>query len=296
MKTFVLSIIFVVMCMLVNAQVPESFNYQAIPRNGSGGTYPEQAMSVQISILTGSPSDSTFYTETFSTTTTSLGLLNLHIGQGTPVSGTFSSIKWDSCSFYLKVEIDPAGGTNYVDMGITQLLSVPYALNAKTAETLTDKNAVEGNLITYDGTNWVAKNALTNNSGGNQSQNNMQPYLVLNYCIALVGIFPSRNAMEPFIGEIQLFGFNFPPRGFASCDGQLLPINQNSALFALLGITYGGDGRTTFGLPDLRGRVPIHYGNGPGLTNRPIGQKSGTEYNTMTISQMPSHSHTIIYQ
>ena len=82
---------------------------------------------------------------------------------------------------------------------------------------------------------------------------------------------------EPFIGQIMPVGFNFAVRGFALCNGQLLPISQNEALFSLLGTIYGGDGRTTFGLPDLRGRVPMHFGNGPGLTNRVIGQKGGEE-------------------
>lgn len=97
---------------------------------------------------------------------------------------------------------------------------------------------------------------------------------------------------SPFIGQIQPFGFNFPPRGWATCDGQLLPISQNTALFALLGTTYGGDGRTTFALPDLRGRVPIHMGNGPGLSSYTIGQKSGVETVTLTVPQLPSHNHT----
>ena len=82
---------------------------------------------------------------------------------------------------------------------------------------------------------------------------------------------------EPFIGEIIMFGGNFAPRGWALCDGQLLAINQNSALFSILGTTYGGNGRTTFGLPDLRGRVPMHEGTGPGLSNRPLGAKGGSE-------------------
>ena len=81
--------------------------------------------------------------------------------------------------------------------------------------------------------------------------------------------------MEPFLGQIQLFGFNFAPRGWAFCNGQLLPISQNSALFSLLGTIYGGDGRTTFGLPDLRGRNAIHFGQGPGLPNFAIGSKGG---------------------
>ncbi len=97
---------------------------------------------------------------------------------------------------------------------------------------------------------------------------------------------------EPFIGQIQPFGFNFAPRGWALCDGQLLPISQNSALFSLLGTIYGGDGRTTVGLPDLRGRVPMHMGSGPGLTSRRIGDKSGYEAVTLTTAQMPAHDHT----
>ena len=87
--------------------------------------------------------------------------------------------------------------------------------------------------------------------------------------------------MEGMIGEIRMFGGNFAPRSWALCEGQLLPISQNSALFSILGSTYGGDGRTTFGLPDLRGRCALGNGNGPGLTDRRLGQKSGTETNTL---------------
>lgn len=96
---------------------------------------------------------------------------------------------------------------------------------------------------------------------------------------------------EPFVGEIRMFAGNFAPQGWAFCDGQLLAVSQNDALFSLLGTTYGGDGRTTFGLPDLRGRVPIHAGNGPGLSARPLGSKGGTEKETVTINQMAPHSH-----
>jgi microcystin-dependent protein len=97
---------------------------------------------------------------------------------------------------------------------------------------------------------------------------------------------------EPFIGEIKMFAGNFAPRGWATCDGQLLAIAQNTALFALLGTTYGGDGRTTFGLPDLRGRLPLHAGNGPGLTSRTQGARSGSELVSINANQMPGHGHT----
>lgn len=100
--------------------------------------------------------------------------------------------------------------------------------------------------------------------------------------------------MDPFLGQIQPYGFNFAPRGWAKCDGQLLPISQYSALFSLLGTTFGGDGRTTFGLPDLRGRSIVHIGHGPGLSTITWGEKGGRENVTLTQMNMPSHSHALI--
>jgi microcystin-dependent protein len=97
---------------------------------------------------------------------------------------------------------------------------------------------------------------------------------------------------NPFIGEIRMFGGNFAPRGWAFCNGQLLAIAQNDALFALIGTTYGGDGQTTFALPDLRGRIPVHAGQGPGLSSYQLGQQAGTETVTLTQQQMPAHTHT----
>ena len=160
---------------------------------------------------------------------------------------------------------------------------------------------------------------ISNDStGGGQSHDNMQPFLAVNYIIALVGTYPSRSRMlgeeedddaenlnesqyhrqlssDPFLGQIIMFAGNFAPRGWALCDGQLLPIAQNTALFSLIGTFYGGDGRTTFGLPDLRGRVPIHDGasQGPGLSPYQLGQKGGAEGVTLTQDQMPSHTHGI---
>ncbi|MDN3547278.1 phage tail protein [Mucilaginibacter aquaedulcis] len=97
----------------------------------------------------------------------------------------------------------------------------------------------------------------------------------------------------PILGSITLFAGNFAPRGWALCNGQILSIAQNSALFSLLGTTYGGNGTSTFALPDLRGRAPIHWGQGPGLTNRVIGEASGTENVTLLSTQMPQHSHAV---
>jgi microcystin-dependent protein len=95
----------------------------------------------------------------------------------------------------------------------------------------------------------------------------------------------------PFIGEIKMFGFNYAPRGWATCDGQTLPIEQHLSLFSLLGTTYGGDGDTTFGLPDLRGAFPTHQGQGPGRTERQLGDTGGQEQVTLSTQQMPAHDH-----
>ena len=95
----------------------------------------------------------------------------------------------------------------------------------------------------------------------------------------------------PFLGEIRTFGFNFAPRGYAMCNGQTLSISQNDALFSLLGTTYGGNGTTTFNLPDLRGRHGIHFGQGPGLGNYVEGEQAGTETVTLLSTEMPQHSH-----
>lgn len=95
-----------------------------------------------------------------------------------------------------------------------------------------------------------------------------------------------------FVGEIRTFAFGYPPRNTAQCNGQTMQIAQNQALFALIGVTYGGDGRTNFLLPDLRSRVPLHVGQGTGLSNYALGQKAGTESVTLTTQQMPQHTHT----
>ena len=96
---------------------------------------------------------------------------------------------------------------------------------------------------------------------------------------------------SPFVAEIRIFGFNFPPTGWAQCNGQLLPISQNTALFSLLGTFYGGDGKSTFALPDLQGSAPIHQGQGNGLSDYFIGQQSGAETVNLLQSEMPVHNH-----
>ncbi|HEY1473318.1 MAG TPA: tail fiber protein [Pseudolabrys sp.] len=98
---------------------------------------------------------------------------------------------------------------------------------------------------------------------------------------------------NPFVGEIRCFGFNFAPAGWAMCNGQLMSISQNTALFSILGTTYGGDGQSTFGLPNLQGQIPMHWGNGPGGFNTTIGQVQGAATVTLLSTQMPVHNHGV---
>jgi microcystin-dependent protein len=98
---------------------------------------------------------------------------------------------------------------------------------------------------------------------------------------------------DPFVAEIRIFPFNFPPKGWAWCNGQILPITQNTALFSLVGTFYGGDGKVTFGLPDLQGRAPMHHGQGPGLSLHHLGQSGGTETVTLLESEIPAHTHAL---
>ena len=99
--------------------------------------------------------------------------------------------------------------------------------------------------------------------------------------------------MDPFVAEIRILGFNFAPKGWAFCDGQLMPISQNTALFSLLGTTYGGDGKSTFALPDMQGNAPMHPGQGPGLSLHDLGETGGSETVTLLESEIPSHAHAL---
>lgn len=134
-----------------------------------------------------------------------------------------------------------------------------------------------GDVLTWDGNNWIAQQPPAIAAG-----DSMQPWLGLNYIIARVGAFPSPNAANPYLAEIVLFAGNFPPAGWAFCNGQLLPINGNQGLFSLLGTNYGGDGEVTFALPDLRSRVAMHPNpdGQAGLPASTLGEKGGSETHT----------------
>ena len=166
-----------------------------------------------------------------------------------------------------------------------------------------------------------ANGCITGSTGSSVPVPIRQPYLVMNYVIALTGIFPTHNrrrnlrasadslgtsnhtrsgeavttqTTEPYLGEIMLTSFNLAPSGWAPCDGRLLALNQNIALFSLLGTQYGGDGRVTFALPDLRGRSLVGFGQGPGLShNYNIGERGGAETVTLVSSDLPIHDHLV---
>ena len=127
--------------------------------------------------------------------------------------------------------------------------------------------------------------------GGSQPHDNMQPFLTTSFIIATV----AGATTGPIVAEVRIFAFVTPqaPAGWATCDGQLMPLSQNTALFSLLGTTYGGDGKSTFALPDLQGAIPIGAGQGPGLSERFLGEMSGTETTTLLSSEMPAHAHTV---
>jgi microcystin-dependent protein len=142
---------------------------------------------------------------------------------------------------------------------------------------------------------------MTGETGGGQPLLNMQPSLGLHYIIAIEGIFPvppdavtpAIAGVEPLLAEISLFAGDFAPRGWAFANGQQLSIAQNTALFALLGTAYGGNGVTTFALPDLRGRIPVGAGQGPGLPFWSLGQTDGQEFQTVTVDQLAPHDHIV---
>lgn len=113
------------------------------------------------------------------------------------------------------------------------------------------------------------------------------------YILLIVLFWNTISAQNPYVGQIKMFAGNYPPQGWMFCEGQLLSIAEYETLFMLIGTTYGGDGQTTFALPDLRGRVPVGMGQGVGLTAKIIGQQGGSEENVMTVNQMPAHTHMV---
>jgi len=198
-----------------------------------------------------------------------------------------------------------AGGLR-VKVGQGTNPALQLEVQAGVAPIQVDSTALVANLNAdlHDGmeaSDFATSGHAHNSTGGDLSHDNMHPYETIQCIIALSGVYPSRNdgplttgsgrVLDPWVGEIAWFAGGFAPRGWAFCDGQLLPIAQYQSLFSILGTTYGGDGRTTFGLPDMRGRSPISAGSGPGLTSRSLGYGGGSETTTLTVGQLAAHTH-----
>jgi microcystin-dependent protein len=166
-------------------------------------------------------------------------------------------------------------------------LARAFAAQARTDNVANFYSANPGNAETS-----LAPDAIMP-SGSGRPHNNMQPYLALNFCIATQGVMPQREgapvAQTPLLGEIAIYAFDSPPPGWVLCDGQLLQISQNQALFSPVGLTFGGDGMRTFALPDLRSRVPLGFG---GMNI--FSQIGGEEFHVLTDTEMPSHSHALM--
>lgn len=219
------------------------------------------------------------------------GRVPVHYGQGPGLSS------WD---------IGERVGESSHTLTFQEIPAHNHLINSSSATG--NSNDPAGNLLAsnsagvpaYSATSSGYQDTMTTPSGGSQPHENMQPYLALNYCIAMSGIFPSHSkdnatggtrGSDPFLGEIAIVAFNFAPTGYLQCNGQILPLSQNTALFSLLGTTYGGNGKSTFALPDLRGSVAIHQGQGPGLSLYNLGEIGGVETVTLTVNDLPSHTH-----
>lgn len=296
-----------VICILTGLNTfSQTINYQATARDSSGDVLINTNIGVQFTIHETTPTGTVIYTETHNTTTSAYGLFNLPLGGGS-TTGDFTTINW-SATHFLETAIDVNGGTSYTSIGTSEFRAVPYAIYAGSSpadadsdpanEVNTDLSLTNTTLSITDSAGTLDVDLATLQDGvgiTSGTASNMQPYTAIKYYIATSGTFPFKNApskvlndphyiptsqaisTSPYLSEIMPFAGVVVPNGWAECNGQLLPINSNTALFSIIGTTYGGDGESTFALPDLRGRTPIHYGNGPGLTNRPLGQKSGSE-------------------
>jgi microcystin-dependent protein len=184
-----------------------------------------------------------------------------------------------------------SGGT-----GSTTLASNALLTGNGTGAVGTIAVGTSGKVLYSNGTNWVAGSTTASSTGSGDAFSILPPYRTISYCISMQGIYPSTASDNPLIGEIMIFPYSFVPRNWARCDGSILSIASYSALFSLLGTTFGGNGSTTFGLPDLRGRVVLGTGtlNGTGTTYM-LGESGGSETRTLITTNLPAHTHTITY-
>lgn len=295
----------------VFAQAPQAFKYQAIARDNSGNILMNQNVSFRISIVQGSSLGAIVYTETQSATTNQFGLANLNIGTGTVITGTFSAIGWNTNNYWMKTEMDPAGGTSFTNMGTAQLLSVPYSLSALTAGQLTTPGVTTGNVLTWNGSSWISQATPLSytagtgiNIAGNTISNtapNQTVTVTAGSGISVTGTYPNFTVTNTEVtpaGSIMAYGGTTAPAGWLLCDGTPYGTTVYPTLFAAIGTNFGGS-VGTFYVPDLRGTFlrgrDGTANNDPDHTSRTamnIGGNTGNSVGSIQSDTLESHSHT----
>lgn len=205
----------------------------------------------------------------------------------------------EQASTKLVYQVGEAGGEETHTLGLHEMPAhthQAYGSSAHATEPSPEGNfwgSSTGKMPFSAKTNDGMANSSIPFAGGDQPHENMSPFVGINFSLCSIGAFPSPggSVRTGFIGEIIMFTGTFTPSGWADCDGQLMSLSKNSALFALIGTTYGGNGKQTFALPDLRGLSPLGFGQGNGLTDRELGATGGAPTVTLTSDQMPSHNH-----
>ena len=299
---------------LVFAQSPDKISYQAVIRDAEGNLVTGRQIGLQIRILQGSATGTAVYTEILTPSTNANGLVSLDIGG----QAGFEEIDWSAGPFFIETGTDPSGGTDYTITGTSQLLSVPYALHARTAETISGTVVEEDPVFSVSPAAGIAGTDIDNwNEAHNWGDHLAAEYLTEEVDpvfaasaasnISQVDI-ESWDAKSEFDGEfssltgipnsvimpagvINIFAGITAPEGYLICDGREVSRTEYADLFVVIGTTYGeGDGSTTFNLPDLQSRIPVGISAEPEFDE--LGKTGGAKNHVLTVNEMPAHSHT----
>ena len=312
----------VTLSVMLFAQAPQSFSYQTVIRDASWQVLSNQNISLEISIIEDVANGTAIYTESHSATTNELGLVNLSIGDGGVMSGSWSNIDWGNHTYFIEVGVDITGGTSYIVMGTTQLRSVPYALYAETSGSmLPGPQGLQGiqglpgdtGAVGPQGPIGLTGPAGANGIDGTDGVDGIDGIdAVVNYD-SLANLISVDSTFITTVGGgiggglpvgvIQAYAGVNTPSDWLFCDGSLISRTTYADLFTVIGESYGsGDGSTTFNLPDLRGRVPVGKddmgGNSAYIlsTNGNIlGYSGGEDIHTLTVDEMPYHEHQVEY-
>ena len=328
-KTFLTTAITLLFTFGVLAQVPQKISFQAVVRNSSNALITNGNVSLRISLLQGSTTGTTVYSETHNSVTNANGLATLQIGGGTVISGSFAIIDWANGPYFIKTEADPSGGTNYTLSSVTQLLSVPYAMYAQTSGSSTPgpqgpagpqgiagANGIDGkNTLVKTTTEAAGANCATGgtkievgldaNANGILDAGEVNATLTKYVCDGTTGATgpqgPSGSTGIPS-GTIMAYGGTTIPSGWLLCDGSAISRTTYSDLYTAIGNNFGsGDGTTTFNLPDFRGRflrgVAGTSTNDPDKVTRTAsatGGNTGNNIGSLQNDEIKSHSHNLV--